>query len=207
MSRRVGRRAGAKAPGSSICIVTEGRVTEREYLEAMRTRLGISKNLVHVDYTAGYNDVVSLARYAIRKSREKGSQYEEWWVVADSECDEAAVRSAESLVAGRGNIHLVVSRPCFEIWPMLHLRDTARQFNSSTECQRELDGLLPGYLAGKKHLRPYMPRLLGATPDAVRRARRARKSCDAVGSPAPTAMDLLVDRLNAQAAPGDAFEF
>lgn len=45
MARRVGRRAGTKAPGNSICIVTEGRVTEREYLEALRTRLGISKNL------------------------------------------------------------------------------------------------------------------------------------------------------------------
>lgn len=206
MARRVGRRAGSKAPGSGICIVTEGRVTEREYLEALRTRLGISKNLVHIDYTAGYNDVVSLTRYAIRKSREKGSPYEEWWVVADSERKEDAVRSAESLLMGRGDIHLVVSRPCFEIWPLLHLRDTTRQFNSSAECQRELDDLLPGYLAGKKHLRPYMPRLLGSTPDAVRRAGRARKSCGAVGSPTPTAMDLLVDRLNAQAAPGDAFK-
>jgi hypothetical protein len=31
-------------------------------------------------------------------------------------------------------------------------------------------------------------------------------SCNAVGSPVPTEMDLLVDRLNAQAAPGDAFK-
>ncbi|MBR2682116.1 MAG: hypothetical protein IKE22_02490, partial [Atopobiaceae bacterium] len=84
--------------------------------------------------------------------------------------------------------------------------ETTRQFNSSAECQRELDDLLPGYIAGNKHLRPYMPRLLGATADAVRRARRVRRSCEAVGSPAPTAMDLLIDRLNAQAAPGDAFE-
>lgn len=206
MARRVGRRAGSKAPGSGICIVTEGRVTEREYLEALRTRLGISKNLVHVDYTAGYNDIVSLTRYAIRKSREKDSPYDEWWVVADSECKEDAVRSAESLAAGHRDIHLAVSRPCFEIWPMLHLKDTTKQFNSSAECQRELDGLLPGYLAGKKHIRPYVPGLLVSTPEAVRRARRARRSCDAVGSPAPTAMDLLVGRLNAQAAPGDAFE-
>ena len=206
MARRVGRRAGTKAPGNSICIVTEGRVTEREYLEALRTRLGISKNLVHVDYTAGHNDIVSLAKYAIRKSRERDCPYEEWWVVADSEHNETAVRSAESLVASNGNIHLAISRPCFEIWPMLHLRDTTRQFNSSTECQRELDNLLPGYLAGKKHLRPYMPRLLGMTPDAVLRARRTRMSCNAVGSPVPTEMDLLVGRLNAQAAPGDAFK-
>lgn len=89
---------------------------------------------------------------------------------------------------------------------MLHLRDTTRQFNSSAECQRELDNLLPGYLAGKKHLRPYMPSLLDSTPDAVRRARSARKNCDDVGSPVPTEMDLLVGRLNAQAAPGDAFK-
>lgn len=206
MARRVRRRAGSKVPGSSINIVTEGRVTEREYLEALRTRLGISKNLVHVDYTTGYNDVVSLTKYAIRKSKDKGNPYEEWWVVADSERKEAAVRSAESLVIGHKNIHLAVSRPCFEIWPILHLKDTTRQFNSSAECQRELDDLLPGYLAGKKHLRPYMPKLLDTTLNAVRRARKTRESCDAVGNPAPTAIDLLVERLNAQAAPGDAFE-
>jgi hypothetical protein len=154
MARRGGRRAGKKTPGRRICIVTEGHVTEREYLEALRTRLGISKDLVRIDYTAGYTDIVSLARYAIRKAGNRREPFEEWWVVGDSEQDERAVMEARALVTSHNDVHIAISRPCFEVWPLLHLRQSTRPYNTPTECQRDLDVLLPGYLKGKKHLRP-----------------------------------------------------
>lgn len=206
MARRTGRRAGSKQPGRRICIVTEGRVTEREYLETLRTRLGISKDLVRVDYTTGYNDVVSLTRYAVRKSKDRRDQYEEWWVVANSEGKERPVHEAKAMADAHGNVNLAVSRPCFEVWPILHLDGSSRQYNSPTECQRVLDRLLPGYLAGKKRLRPFMAGLIDSVPAAVRNARRIRTSMAEVGSPGLTDVDLLVSRLNEQAAPGDAFD-
>ena len=205
MARKGGRRAGRKAPGRRICIVTEGHATEREYLEALRTRLGISKDLVRIDYTTGYTDVASLTRYAIRKAGDRHDPFDEWWVVADSEQDERVVREAQSLAASRNDVHIAISRPCFEVWPLLHLRQSSRPYNTPAECQRDLDTLLPGYLKGKKHLRPFMPMLIESVPDAVKAAKRMRDGGAAVGNPAPTDMDLLVSRLNEQAAPGDAF--
>lgn len=51
-----------------------------------------------------------------------------------------------------------------------------------------------------------MPGMIESVPDAVRAARRLRERMEEVGNPAPTDMDLLVTRLNSQAAPGDEFK-
>lgn len=206
MVRKRGRLAGKKVPGRRICIVTEGRVTEREYLEAVRARLGISKDLVRIDYTTGYTDIVSLVRYAIRKADDRREPFEEWWVIGDSEQDEEAVKSALSIGAQKENINIAISRPCFEIWPLLHLRQSSKHYNTPAQCQRDLDALLPGYLKGKKHLRQFMPMLIESIPDAVEYAKKLRHIRALVGEPAPTDMDRLIVRLNEQAAPGDAFK-
>jgi hypothetical protein len=90
-SHSYSRRRPSKTPRPSIVILVEGKVTEPEYLDALRKALGISKELVKIEKSGctDANGIVGEARELLAKSSKKrgGESFDEVWVVADAESE------------------------------------------------------------------------------------------------------------------------
>jgi hypothetical protein len=69
--------------------------------------------------------------------------------------------------AGRNDISVAFSQPCFELWLLLHFVYSEREFSSYKELERELQKFDPSY-SKSKNLIDYMPKI----GDAIKNARQ-----------------------------------
>lgn len=177
MPRRSGRPSGAfprrrirqVRTRSVIGVLTEGEVTEPDYLRAVSG----DNRAIRIRFIArGMRpaQLVERARDALRaNSRERrtsGSpEYDEIWCVMDTDDHpglDAALREAEA-----AGIRLAVSNPCFELWLLLHFdRQSAEIDRHSAQAEANRLGILDG-----KQLSSLARRELAARyPDAKSRA-------------------------------------
>lgn len=200
--RRRGRsKAEKEAPG--ILIVTEGTVTEVLYFKHLREQLHLTKDLITVIPGKG-TDPENLVKHAIslRKERNREARkqtsdkvvFDEVWCVLDSEGAERerGIKAAYELAA-RERIHIVLSRPCFEFWLLLHVHFTSSDFPNCDAATVMLSQKIPAY---KKNAPP-MDQLFGAIPSAVKNAEKLRADHCRTGTVSPvTDVDRLVRVLN-----------
>lgn len=104
---------------------------------------------------------------------------DEIWCVAD--VDEYDIGAAAT-AATRSGVELAVSNPCFEVWLLLHLCATTRQFADYRDVRKELNRVLPGY--DKARLR--FPDFSSGVGSAVTRARRLDEAAGAGTPPNPS---------------------
>ena len=120
-TRRPRRRVAQQDTRRVIRVLTEGEITEPEYLTAWtrynrrHVRLDIS------DRGMTPKTLVSRAREHVRKNRpmkRRAPDYDEIWCVFDIDEHPDVPQAIEE--ARQGGIEIAVSNPCFELWLVLH---------------------------------------------------------------------------------------
>ncbi|MEE9369067.1 MAG: RloB family protein [Pontiella sp.] len=203
------RRSSRTEKISNKCtlIITEGKNTEPNYLEALRKRLGLKATRIEVIHPDG-TDPVTLTNEAIKRrdkrKRESSKSntkvpYDEVWVAFDLEKshDERRLnaKKAENLAGVRG-IKFAKSDPSFEFWRLLHEKYTAKSLDSCKAVTNELKKVCPAYTKSE------IPstETLNKIPAAVKNSQDLRKDNQTSGRSNPaTDMDLLVRSMNGAA--------
>jgi hypothetical protein len=162
-------------------VVTNGVRTEVDYFDALRKEPWVTADKVTVKFESGEPIAVLLRAAKIRGD----NAYDEAWAVCD--VDEFATEAAIAVAAER-EIELALSRPCFEIWLILHVSEGCPRFNNAAQVGRHLKSLLPNW--DKTGLR--FSDFCAGVFEAVGRARRLGEPPDANPS---TAVWRLIESL------------
>jgi hypothetical protein len=181
--RRPGRRAAFRDPKPTILVVSEGRVTEPEYLRGFQRACRNPRVTIHVapEHRVPRTLVELAKRYkedaqtAAHRERDDNLAYDSVWCVFDM--DEHP-RVGEAIEMARDNdIALAISNPCFELWLLLHFRD-----NPGAQPRDKMKAMLAGYLPEyDKHV-DYAAYSAGYE-QAVTRASRMDRDAEEVDEP------------------------
>ena len=104
-----------------IRVLTEGEITEPEYLTAWARHNRSHVRLDISDRGMTPKTLVSRAKDHVRKNRptkRRGPDYDEIWCVFDIDNHPHVPQAVEE--ARHGGIEVAVSSPCFELWLVLH---------------------------------------------------------------------------------------
>jgi hypothetical protein len=181
--RRPARRTATREPTRRLLVVSEGKVTEPEYLRGFWR--WVRNNTIEIVFPDKHGVPLTLVKLAVKlkvsaekqakRERDGFLAYDEVWCVFDID-EHPGVNDARQLARARG-IKLAVSNPCFELWILLHFRESPgpRHRHNVMELVAEK---LPGY---DKHLR--FDDLASGVEDADRRARALQTQADEEGEP------------------------
>jgi hypothetical protein len=181
-----------------MLIVCEGAVTEKEYFEQFAK---FHRNsLVEVVVEGGRGVPFSVVQ-AAKKLRDDARNeairmaddylsYQSVWCVFD--VDEHPNPSGAKKMAAENGLNVAVSNPCFEIWLLLHLRDSPGELHRH-KAQKMLKEHLPGYdkNVNFEHYR-------GGYDEAVRRAKSLDRLAENLGEPGrnpTTAVYILTEEI------------
>lgn len=185
--KRPARRGTPRHPLPRLLIVCEGAVTEPRYFRAFwewcrnpRVQISIPRDR-GVPYT-----LVSLARdmkdeaaARAKAERDENLAFDEVWCVYDTD-EHPRLNDARQLAASKG-IELAVSNPCFELWLLLHFRESP-----GARDRHEVQELLATFIRGYQKLPPMdalLPRYELAKERAARLGRDADQSGEAGRNP------------------------
>ncbi len=142
--RKLNRKPAVRTPAAKVVIVTEGIVTEPQYLRSFN-RIHTSNSIRPTIRRIGGDPRTVVDKAVEEKKSLKGdtlAAQDTVWAMFDR--DEHP-RFAEAVDMARANhIQLATSNPCFEIWGIFHYQD----FNAPVhrhDCQQNLASLCPGY--------------------------------------------------------------
>jgi hypothetical protein len=137
--RKIGRQPKNKDQYPRFLIVSEGEVTERQYLDAVkRSRKIRSARLEFVP--PGPTSPVEIVRlaYELRKQARRDDPFDHVWCIFDVEAkvnQQCRPGFPEAVnLAERWNISLAISNPCIELWILLHREDHQAWIDSHV-CQ------------------------------------------------------------------------
>ncbi len=134
--------SGRSAGKPKIYIYSEGRVTEKIYLNSFKSRG--ARTIIYRKLGA---DPVSLLKAAKKGRKELQHKGSEFWCVFD--VDERWQEIPRMLSeAERAGVSVAVSNPCFELWLLLHRYDQhafidRKEAQKLADEQAILDGKLP----------------------------------------------------------------
>jgi hypothetical protein len=127
--RRPARRPPYKDSKPVILVVTEGKVTEPEYLDGfaratknprvrieVRGGVGVPRTIVEFAKT-----LKKEAEQRARREKDENLRYDEVWCVFDID-QHPNIPDARQMARDNG-IELAISNPCFELWLWLHFAD------------------------------------------------------------------------------------
>jgi hypothetical protein len=178
--RRPGRPKAFREPKPRFLVVTEGKVTEREYLNGLND---ICRNVLVEVAPGGGADPKKLVEFAKqRKTEAEGAArgedpnlaYEEVWCVFD--IDEWPNVGEARQMAQSGGIRLAISNPRFELWLLLHFQDSPGQQHGA-KMTAMLKKRVPEY---DKHV-DYAKHYSAGYQQAVVRATRMDEAADEAG--------------------------
>jgi len=170
--RKQARRPSQWEPKPRILIVVEGKVTEAEYLDCFKAWCRNPRVEVEVDNSAGVpltlvrraKDRKAEAENRAGRERDQNLAYEEVWCLYDVD-EHPDLPKTRDMARGNG-IQFAESNPCFELWLVLHVRESPgpRSPEQMQRMAREL-GVVDG-----KHVR--FEQISSGYESAVKRARR-----------------------------------
>lgn len=142
---RSGRREGRSrmVQMTRHLVVSEGKETEPRYFEGVRAALGAANGRkVAIVVKGTGKHTLDLLDFAVEHCRYAPETFDHVWLVFDKDDFPAAdfdamERKCAELSDGSRTFHALWSNPCFELWPLLHLRYTTAPM-TATECQRAL---------------------------------------------------------------------
>ena len=148
--RRPARPKPFKDPKPVILIVTEGKVTEPEYLDGFARA---TKNpRVHIEVRGGAGvpktivesakELKNEAEKQARGAKDDNLRYNEVWCVFDFD-EHPNIPDAKQMARDNG-IELAMSNPCFELWLWLHFADQPGMQHRH-DLQRKMKQHIPNY--------------------------------------------------------------
>jgi hypothetical protein len=164
-----------------VFVVCEGARTEPEYLRALVAHLHNPLVELHIaDERGDPLHLVRIAKDGRRRAQVEADRasdpslaFDEVWCVFDRDEHE---RFFPAIQAAHDNqISLAVSNPCFELWLLLHLRESPGA-RHRTELQELLKRELPGY-----QKQPPWDRLAPGLQAAEARAEQMERAAEARG--------------------------
>jgi hypothetical protein len=192
-SRRVNRHRRARRERQSILVVTEGRVTEIQYIQGLAQHLKASGLLVETPIARpSGQDPMRVLREATRLRDEDLGRYDSVWILVD--VDEHATLDRCLQEAKAENIFVVVSNPCFEIWLLWHFKEVGSHQTTDSLRRR-----LRGFGQEGKSLMAGFPYPAHEAAASRAGALDRRVVCSEVGDNPSTAMPELVGVLRAPA--------
>lgn len=148
--RREARGPAIRSPRRLLLVVCEGKVTEPSYIRGFvrKARNATVEVRIH-DERGDPRRLVEMAKRENEQARARARRhedellaYDEVWCVFDRDQHE---RFADACQMARDNqLELAVSNPCFELWLLLHFRDSPGAQHRH-RLQKMLGKLLPGY--------------------------------------------------------------
>ena len=170
--RRKGRRSAFRDPKPTILVVSEGEVTEPEYIRGLQRDCRNPR--VKIEVARQHGVPTTLVRIAKEYKNEATAEaagekddnlaYDSVWCIFDVD-DHPAVGEASEMARDNG-IRLAISNPCIELWLLLHFSENPGMQHRDTITER-LKGHVPEY---DKHV-DYATYAAGYS-QAVTRARR-----------------------------------
>ena len=154
-SRRVKRGRPRKSGKPRILILCEGTRTEPNYFEGLKRSKSLTSVVVRTLRPGQVGPTGLLKR--IREELKEDLGWDEVYCVLDHDGRDAEVDAFEKKLAtidhqiDSCDIQMVLSRPCFEFWLLMHFEITDRPFSAGThgtECEdviRRLERHLQGY--------------------------------------------------------------
>ena len=191
-------------------IVTEGKVTEKEYFRLLADELGLGRQRVTVTSSKGASPMQVVAR--TRKWLERQGTLEYVYCVFDRDTH-ASYDEAVSLVQQMAKdgyatekIEAITSIPCFEYWCYLHVGDSgASHSGTDSPCRnltRELKNhaLFKNYKKSKEWMSTNFKKLAANRDVAVKRSKRRLANAEKAGEKAyledpSTRVHIVVEHL------------
>ncbi|OYT45765.1 hypothetical protein B6U90_02460 [Thermoplasmatales archaeon ex4484_6] len=148
-------------------IVTEGE-TEQKYFEGLRRRC--PRKIVNRIYVKNPNDtdLMSLIKYCcdqIHQMELNTGKGDRIFCVVDYPQNEKVIPNSLKMTGKKG-IELIFSRPCFELWFLLHFKRVFASLNNR-EIMKELKKKLPKYRKADKRI---FEKMEGMTETAISNA-------------------------------------
>ncbi|REJ08067.1 RloB domain-containing protein [Microbacterium bovistercoris] len=198
MARRKGGRSLSRGIGSrterrTICVFTEGRLTEPQYITALKSLPGVrDRTSLKIEIVSEHAVPHRLVKLAAQKADEP--EVDEVWCVFDID-DHPNLEEARR-IAERHGVKVVVSNPCFELWLILHHQDQTASL--TTADAERLAQALPGVRDKSIDGAAFVARRREATDRALRlderHARNGRGSPhDNPSSGFPALLDAIED--------------
>lgn len=149
-------------------MVTNGRRTEKAYLERLKQKVGQSIALT-IRFING--DPQSLIK-ELRGQRSDLDSFDEAWIVVDHDGADQSdfLRACGKLSKKKRPVHGVVSVPCFEVWLAAHYCQV-RNYQDQHDAQRHYAQIAHVRKGGEKFLPKDFP--WDAVADAAQRCRLA----------------------------------
>lgn len=147
MAPRTRQKRSQRQERRTVLLVTNGRVTERTYLEGLRQRVdrtvSVKTKFINGDPLTVIKEL-SLPRANI-------TVYAEVWIVVDHDGTDRSDFLAEcrELSTKQTTVHGVVSVPCFEVWLNAHY-EPVRSYQDQADAQRRYRDLTGGSRSGDK---------------------------------------------------------
>ncbi len=177
------RRTHTRAPRERFLVLTEGARTEKDYIEAFArgTRGALVEVVVPDEHGVPLTLVQSAKRLrneadaAAKRERDDNLRFDAVWCVFDVDQHPHLKTAAEE--ARTSDVEVAVSSPCFELWLLLHHRDSPGP-RTSADLARLLRGVVPGY-----DKRVDFGQFEAGYGDAVKRAERLAAAALGAGEP------------------------
>jgi hypothetical protein len=171
--RRQARRPAFRDPKPTILVVSEGEVTEPEYILGLQSACRNPRVTIEVAKEHGVpKTLVEIAKQykedaKARAGHEKDDNlaYDSVWCVFDID-DHPAVGEAKEMARDNG-IQLAISNPCIELWLLLHFSENPGMQDRAT-MKKKLRKHMPKY---NKHV-DYTTYYATGYPQAVTRAKK-----------------------------------
>jgi len=128
--RKPARSAQKRAPKPRLLVVTEGEVTEPEYLRGLARQVRAAVVELEIADSRGVpltlvtiaRDLWKAARSRAKREKDAFLDYDAVWCVFDKD-DHPNFDQAVDM-ARQNEIELAISNPCFELWLLLHFRES-----------------------------------------------------------------------------------
>ena len=195
---RSGRREGRSrmVQMTRRLVVSEGKETEPRYFEGVRAALGAANGRkVAIVVKGTGKHTLDLLDFAVEHCRYAPETFDHVWLVFDKDDFPAAdfdamERKCAELSDGSRTFHALWSNPCFELWPLLHLRYTTAPM-TATECQRALAQAMSKDLGVeyRKNLGGLFGMVDGQRAEALHRVQRLEAHHGELGNAKPSAQN------------------
>lgn len=128
--RRPARRTAFRDPKPRILVVCEGKLTEPNYFDGLRKAVKNPLVAVEIEPEAGVplsvvrraKELKVAAETAAKRERDENLKFDSVWAVFDVD-DHPQLAEARTM-AHENRMELAISNPCFELWLVLHFRDS-----------------------------------------------------------------------------------
>lgn len=164
-----------------IRVLTEGRVTEPNYIDVLKQKYRDSFEIEVMKGDAGSSPkiLVDLARKYQKRRDKNNPEFDEIWCIFD--VDQHQNLKSVIQEARDSNIKIAISNPCFELWLVWHYKDQTAPIKSH-DIQKVAQDL--GILKGKHLTENGKNKVREKYEDAKSRAQRLEKrhTCDGAKS-------------------------